>query len=39
LCMFTFGIGYLWLIPYIYTSYAAFYEDVKAEYETRAIAQ
>ncbi|MBO7593608.1 MAG: DUF975 family protein [Salinivirgaceae bacterium] len=39
LCTLTFGIGYLWLLPYIYTSYAAFYEDVKAEYETRAIAQ
>ena len=25
----TFGIGYLWLIPYIYTAYAAFYETLK----------
>ena len=24
----TFGIGYLWLIPYIYTAYAAFYETL-----------
>ena len=27
----TFGIGYLWLIPYIYTAYAAFYETQKKE--------
>ena len=33
LCMFTFGIGYLWLTPYMETSVAAFYEDVKADYE------
>jgi len=33
LCMFTFGIGYLWLTPYMQTSVAAFYEDVKADYE------
>ena len=26
---FTFGIGFLWLIPYIQTSLAKFYEDVK----------
>jgi uncharacterized membrane protein len=26
---FTFGIGYLWLIPYVQTSFAKFYEDVK----------
>lgn len=39
LCIFTFGIGYLWLIPYRYTSYAVFYEDVKAEFGSRAIAQ
>lgn len=29
LCMFTFGIGYLWLVPYMQTSFAKFYEDVK----------
>ena len=28
LCLFTFGIGYLWLTPYMETSVAAFYEDV-----------
>ena len=27
----TFGIGYLWVIPYIYTAYAAFYETLKKE--------
>ena len=27
----TFGIGYLWLITYIYTAYAAFYETLKKE--------
>lgn len=29
----TFGIGFLWIAPYIYTAKAHFYEDVKAEYE------
>ena len=38
LCIFTFGIGYLWLIPYRYTSYAVFYEDVKAEFANRTVA-
>ena len=33
LCLFTFGIGYLWLVPYVNTSVSAFYEDVKADYE------
>ena len=33
LCLFTAGIGFLWLGPYIETSVAAFYEDVKADYE------
>ena len=28
----TLGIGYIWLIPYIYTTMAAFYQDVKNEY-------
>ena len=31
----TLGIGYLWIMPYMYTATAAFYEDVKAEYEGR----
>lgn len=38
LCVFTLGIGYLWLIPYMSTSYAAFYEDVKAEFSSRSAA-
>ena len=33
LCIFTLGIGFLWLAPYMETSAAAFYEDVKADYE------
>jgi len=32
LCVFTAGIGFLWLQPYMSTSIAAFYEEVKAEY-------
>ena len=37
LCIFTFCIGYLWLLPYIYAKMAAFYEDVKAEYESKNV--
>ena len=33
LCLFTFGIGNLWLSPYMQTAFASFYEDVKADYE------
>ena len=29
----TFGIGFLWLAPYMNASIAAFYEDARAEYE------
>lgn len=29
LCVITFGIGYLWLTPYIQTSMADFYENIK----------
>lgn len=32
LCVVTLGIGLLWLIPYVETTVAAFYEDLKAEY-------
>ncbi len=32
LSMLTFGIGFLWLQPYICAAMAHFYEDVKAEY-------
>jgi len=28
LCGFTFGIGYLWLIPYILVATAVFYDDL-----------
>lgn len=31
----TLGVGYLWLIPYMYTAMAAFYQDVKADYEQK----
>ena len=34
LALFTLGIGYLWLMPYMYTSTAAFYQNVKEEYIT-----
>ena len=33
LCLFTLGIGYFWLQPYITSTMANFYEEVKAEYE------
>ncbi len=32
LCMLTLGIGCLWLLPYIGTSNACFYEDIKHNY-------
>lgn len=32
--MFTLGIGYIWLMPYMYTAFAAFYQDVKKDYLT-----
>lgn len=32
--VFTLGFGLLWLMPYTYTSMAAFYEDVKKDYLT-----
>lgn len=31
LCCFTFGIGFLWLAPYIQLAQCEFYEDIKAE--------
>jgi len=31
LCIFTLGIGYLWLVPYIKLTEANFYEDLKEE--------
>lgn len=30
LCILTFGIGFLWLLPYVQISMAKFYDDVKA---------
>ena len=33
----TFGVGLLWVIPYMYTSMASFYEDVKADYEQKTL--
>lgn len=33
LCVITFGIGYLWLGPYVYTSLAAFYEDLRSRHQ------
>ena len=35
LCLFTCGIGMLWLMPYMLTSQAAFYQDVRNEYMTK----
>lgn len=29
LCILTLGIGFLWLMPYMYVSFAKFYDDVK----------
>src|SRR6185369_11915903 len=29
LCVFTLGIGFLWLIPWMQITFAMFYEDVK----------
>ena len=33
LAIFTLGIGFLWLYPYMCTAMASFYEEVKEEYE------
>ena len=33
LSILTFGIGFLWLVPYMNASVTAFYEDARAEYE------
>lgn len=35
LCIFTLGIGYFWLAPYIDQTMANFYEEVKADYQGR----
>jgi uncharacterized membrane protein len=31
LCLLTFGIGFLWLMPYMQISFAKFYDDIKGE--------
>ena len=36
LCIFTLGIGYFWLQPYMTSTMANFYEEVKADYERKA---
>ena len=36
LSILTLCIGMLWVTPYMYTTMAAFYEDVKTEYESKA---
>jgi uncharacterized membrane protein len=33
LCIPTLGIGLLWLMPYVYTTQASFYEDLRLKYE------
>ena len=38
LSILTLCFGMLWVMPYMYTTMAAFYEDVKAEYESKAVA-
>jgi uncharacterized membrane protein len=35
LCILTLGIGFLWLMPYMYTSFAKFYDDLKANQEEK----
>lgn len=35
LAILTAGIGLFWLVPYMYTSVSAFYQDVKADYELK----
>jgi uncharacterized membrane protein len=30
LCLLTFGVGFLWLIPYMWVSFVKFYDDIKA---------
>ena len=35
LAMFTLAIGFVWVLPYVQTANAAFYQEVKNEYLTR----
>ena len=34
LCIFTFGIGFLWLVPYVQITMAKFYDDLKSSPQT-----
>jgi len=33
LCLLTLGIGFLWMLPYLYVSFARFYDDIKPDAE------
>ena len=35
LCVLTLGIGFLWLMPYMQTATAAFYQDIKEQYQAQ----
>ena len=37
LSILTLGLGFLWLIPYVYTTRAAFYESLKGEAQINRI--
>lgn len=39
LSILTMGIGMVWLMPYMVTAMAAFYQDIRNEYETREVLQ
>lgn len=39
LCIFTLSIGFLWLVPYMQTAQACFYEKVKREYEESQVSE
>ena len=39
LCLFTLGIGFLWLYPYVIVSIAEFYDDIKRDLVTADAAQ
>jgi len=36
LCILSLGVGFIWLMPYVRTSYAAFYLNLKEEMELKA---
>lgn len=35
LCVFTFGIGFIWFVPFVFVTCAKFYDEVKRDYEER----